>query len=97
MTDADEILDLLAEAAVVVVPGRIAHALGPRPPLPCPFVRLSFASASEAELQVRSAPRLMRLCPIPCTPPPAGGAHLCWTDFLTRCLRYLIKLQVLRW
>ena len=37
---------------VVVVPGRICHALGPRPPTPCPFVRISFSSASDAELEV---------------------------------------------
>lgn len=53
MTDADEILEPLAEAAVVMVPGRIAHALGPRPPVACPFLRLSFGSASDEELRVR--------------------------------------------
>jgi len=51
VTDADEILDLLAEAAVALVPGRIAHALGPHPPLPCPFLRLSFAAAPDDQLQ----------------------------------------------
>lgn len=55
ITDADEILDLLADARVVVVPGRICHALGPRPPAACPFVRISFAAAPEADLQTAMA------------------------------------------
>lgn len=30
--------------------GRICHALGPRPPAACPFVRISFASATDTDL-----------------------------------------------
>lgn len=30
--------------------GRICHALGPRPLAPCPFVRISFSLAPEAQL-----------------------------------------------
>lgn len=50
ITDADEILDELKENKVVVVPGRIFHALGPVPPESCPFVRISFSSASDEDL-----------------------------------------------
>ena len=32
------------------VTGRIFHALGPVPPEACPFVRISFSSASDADL-----------------------------------------------
>lgn len=35
----------------VCCPGRICHALGPRPPVPCPFVRISFSLASEPHLE----------------------------------------------
>ena len=30
--------------------GRICHALGPRPPGPCPFVRISFSLVPEPQL-----------------------------------------------
>ncbi len=33
-----------------VTAGRICHALGPTPPEPCPFVRVSFSSASDEDL-----------------------------------------------
>lgn len=48
--DADEILDKLKEEKVVVVPGRIAHCEGPRPNFACPYIRVSFASATDADL-----------------------------------------------
>jgi len=32
------------------VTGRICHALGPTPPEPCPYVRVSFSSASDEDL-----------------------------------------------
>lgn len=51
VTDADDIMETLCEAGVIVVPGRITHALGPHPPMPCPFVRMSFASASDEQLK----------------------------------------------
>ncbi|KAK9806204.1 hypothetical protein WJX72_005253 [[Myrmecia] bisecta] len=50
VTDADQILDRLKEEKVVVVPGRVTHCLGPRPPLACPFIRLSFASVSDSAI-----------------------------------------------
>ncbi|KAL0025949.1 hypothetical protein WJX77_006756 [Trebouxia sp. C0004] len=48
--DADQILDKLKEEKVVVVPGRIAHCEGPRPSTDCPYIRVSFASATNADL-----------------------------------------------
>lgn len=48
--DADEILDKLKEEKVVVVPGRIAHCEGPRPSFACPYIRVSFASATDSDL-----------------------------------------------
>lgn len=51
VVDADDVMEDLCQAGVIVVPGRITHALGPTPPLPCPFVRMSFASASEDDLK----------------------------------------------
>ncbi|KAL3147261.1 hypothetical protein ABBQ32_002752 [Trebouxia sp. C0010 RCD-2024] len=49
--DADQILDKLKEEKVVVVPGRIAHCEGPRPTSACPYIRVSFASAADADLE----------------------------------------------
>ena len=34
----------------VSLTGRICHALGPVPPEPCPYVRISFSSASDEDL-----------------------------------------------
>ncbi|KAK9807681.1 hypothetical protein WJX72_005972 [[Myrmecia] bisecta] len=51
VTDADQILDLLKEERVVVVPGRIAHCKGPHPGVPCPYVRVSYASAADEDLK----------------------------------------------
>ncbi|KAL3159334.1 hypothetical protein ABBQ32_011286 [Trebouxia sp. C0010 RCD-2024] len=48
--DADDIIDALKDEQVAVVPGRISHCNGPRPPFPCPFVRLSFAMAPEEDI-----------------------------------------------
>lgn len=30
--------------------GRISHCLGPTPPFPCPYVRISFAMAPEEDI-----------------------------------------------
>ncbi|KAK9835444.1 hypothetical protein WJX74_000131 [Apatococcus lobatus] len=53
--DADEVLPELAEAGVMVLPGRIAHCQGPRTPFPCPYIRLSFASASDEDMQLAAS------------------------------------------
>ena len=45
----------LAEAGVMVLPGRIAHCQGPRTPFPCPYIRLSFASASDEDMQLAAS------------------------------------------
>ena len=43
--------NLIAYASCLPVStGRICHALGPTPPEPCPFVRVSFSSASDEDL-----------------------------------------------
>jgi hypothetical protein len=49
--DADEVLEHLKEEKVVVVPGRVAHCDGPRPSFPCPYIRVSFASATDEDLR----------------------------------------------
>ncbi|CAL8471435.1 g10977 [Coccomyxa elongata] len=48
--DARSILDSLKDAGVVVVPGRFCHSLGPQHSKACPYLRISFACATLAEL-----------------------------------------------
>lgn len=55
LTQVDDSMDIFEElkaAKVVVVPGTIAHCGGPDPARRCPFVRLSYATASIEELPV---------------------------------------------
>lgn len=53
--------------------GRICHSLGPRPPTPCPFVRISFAAASDADLEA-AMERLASVLRAFAKSRPAGGA-----------------------
>jgi kynurenine/2-aminoadipate aminotransferase len=51
VAEAEDMFDELKSAKVVVVPGRIAHCQGPHLMFPCPYIRVSFASATDADLQ----------------------------------------------
>jgi kynurenine/2-aminoadipate aminotransferase len=51
VADADKVLERLKAQRVVLLPGRIAHCHGPRTPFGCPYLRLSFASASDEDMR----------------------------------------------
>ncbi|EIE19767.1 PLP-dependent transferase [Coccomyxa subellipsoidea C-169] len=48
--DARSILDALKDSGVVLVPGRFCHCCGPEHHKACPYLRVSFASATLADL-----------------------------------------------
>lgn len=48
--DIDEVASELVQANVMVLPGKLAHCHGATAAYPCPFIRLSFANASEAQI-----------------------------------------------
>ncbi|KAK9864365.1 hypothetical protein WJX84_001908 [Apatococcus fuscideae] len=50
-SDADDVIQQLVEAGIIVLPGRVAHFQGPCPPGGCPFIRMSFSKASSAEME----------------------------------------------
>jgi len=73
VTDSETLQEHLKEYKVVAVPGRHFHAQG----LPSPFIRLSFASASDADFQAgmaRLASLLRSLPGAPVASPPTPGA-----------------------
>ncbi|KAK9824541.1 hypothetical protein WJX72_011180 [[Myrmecia] bisecta] len=65
LCDVDEILEQLVQQKVVVLPGRIAHCQGPRTPFACPYIRLSFASASEEDMRtgIKRLANILRSAP----------------------------------
>ena len=48
--DVDEVASELVQANGMVLPGKLAHCQGADAAYPCPYVRLSFANASEAQI-----------------------------------------------
>ncbi len=48
--DVDEVASELVQANVMVLPGKLAHCQGADAAYPCPYIRLSFANASEAQI-----------------------------------------------
>ncbi|KAK9863759.1 hypothetical protein WJX84_010441 [Apatococcus fuscideae] len=47
----DAIVGELADAGIIVLPGRVGHFQGPCPPGGCPCIRMSYSRATDAELE----------------------------------------------
>jgi len=74
LPDAGALVGRLSDAAVVLVPGAYAHCSGDRT-RPCPFVRASFAGASDADMEAGMA-RLAAVLEAVHGEQAAGGALL---------------------